>query len=188
MLAITGHWIDKAWVLHEALLAFTLLEGSHTGNKLAKEIFKTLDGFNIAEKLFCITTDNASNNTKAMRMLAKLLLRHKGIIWEWEENHISCLNHVINIAVQAFLKKINCLDKPDEEENDDEEEEEEEESDDDDDEEEENEDENEDGDGLIEDDVEEDPIVVNFGMIIKKLHTLMKVICVTYIWIKYYTI
>src|SRR5579859_1200295 len=71
-----GHWIDKNWILHEALLAFTLLEASHTGAKLAREIFKTLHQFNIAEKLYCITTDNASNNTKAMRMLAKLLRRH----------------------------------------------------------------------------------------------------------------
>ena len=163
-------------------MAFTLLEASHTGAKLAREIFKTLDEFNIAEKLYCITTDNASNNTKAMRMLAKLLRRHKGVIWEWEENHISCLNHVINIAVQAFLKKIICLDNPDEEEesDDDEDGEEEEGSDD-----EEDEDEDRDGDELIEEDVEEDPVVVNFGMIIKKLHTLMKVISVTYIWIKF---
>ena len=109
IIAITGHWIDKNWNLHEALLAFKLLEGSHTGNKLAREIFNTLDAYNIAEKLFCITTDNASNNGKAMKRLSKLLMKHNGFDWPWEENHVSCLNHVINIAVDAFLKKIKVL-------------------------------------------------------------------------------
>jgi hypothetical protein len=175
-------------MLHEALLAFTLLEGSHTGGKLAREIFKTLDEFNIAEKLYCITTDNASNNTKAMKMLARLLRKYKGITWEWEENHISCLNHVINIAVQAFLKKINCLDEPNDDESDDEGEDEEEGTDDEEEDEEEEEktlSDDDEAEESIEDNVEEDPVVINFGTIIKKIHTLMKVISVAYIWIKF---
>jgi hypothetical protein len=73
------------------------------------EIFDTLDAFNIAEKLFCITTDNASNNKKAMKCLSKLLLKRKGIRWKWQECHISCLNHVIDLAVQAFLKSIKVI-------------------------------------------------------------------------------
>src|SRR5436190_20193478 len=92
IIAITGHWIDQNWNLHEALLAFKLLEGSHSGNKLAREIFNTLDAYNIAKKLFCITTDNASNNGKAMKKLSKLLMKHNGLDWPWEENHVSCLN------------------------------------------------------------------------------------------------
>jgi len=109
ILAITAHWIDKKWQLHEALLDFKRLQGQHTGLKLAQEIFDTLDQFNIAAKLFSITTDNASNNGKAMRKLSRLLLTHKGIHWNWKEHHISCLNHVINIAVQAFLRRCKAL-------------------------------------------------------------------------------
>jgi hypothetical protein len=73
------------------------------------EIFDTLDAFNIAEKLFYITTDNASNNKKAMKCLSKLLLKRKGIRWKWQECHISCLNHAIDLAVQAFLKSIKVI-------------------------------------------------------------------------------
>ena len=82
------------------------------------EIFDTLDVFNIAEKLFCITTDNASNNKTAMKCLSKLLLKRKGIKWKWQECHISCLNHVIDLAVQAFLKSVKVIedDKTEEEE------------------------------------------------------------------------
>ena len=82
------------------------------------EIFDTLDVFNIAEKLFCIIMDNASNNKTAMKCLSKLLLKWKGIKWKWQECHISCLNHVIDLAVQAFLKSVKVIedDKTEEEE------------------------------------------------------------------------
>jgi hypothetical protein len=167
--AITGHWIDRNWNLHEALLSFKLLEGSHTGNKLAAEIFETLDAYNIAEKLFCITTDNAANNIKAMKKLATMLKDNKGYQWDWEENHVSCLNHVINIGVDAFLKKIkglsskpNPLDEEDKEDSSD--------------------------DSCVEEGFEDDPddddddgdtpsdvTVANFGQILKKIHAIMTV-------------
>jgi hypothetical protein len=161
--------------LHEALLAFTLLEGSHTGHKLAREIFNTLDAYNIADKLFCITTDNASNNGKAMKRLSKLLMRHKGYAWPWEENHVSCLNHVINLTVDAFLKikglkdESNVLDTENEEEDDDEEEDEE-----DDDEEDDMEDDDDDDEDMI-DTTSQNPIALSFGRVLKRIHEIMKV-------------
>ncbi len=79
-------------------------------------IFNTLDAFNLTEKLFCITTDNVSNNKKAMKFLSKLLWKWKGIRWNWKECHISCLNHVIDLAVQAFLKSIKVIETEEEEE------------------------------------------------------------------------
>lgn len=155
--------------MHEALLSFKLLEGSHTGNKLAAEIFETLDAYSIAEKLFCITTDNAANNIKAMKKLSILLRENKGYQWDWEENHVSCLNHVINIGVDAFLKKIkglsskpNALDEVDKEDSSDDglEERLDDYPDDDDDE---------------DDDTPSDVSVANFGQILKKIHAIMTV-------------
>jgi len=35
MVAITIHWADKDFVLHEALLSFQQMKGSHTGERLA---------------------------------------------------------------------------------------------------------------------------------------------------------
>lgn len=124
IIAITAHWIDEHWNLREALLDFKRLHGSHTGPRLAKSIFETLEEFKIAEKLFCITTDNASNNKKAMKCLSKLLQKRKKIIWKWKEYHISYLNHIIDLAVQAFLKSIKFIEdnktEEEEEEEDDE--------------------------------------------------------------------
>jgi hAT family C-terminal dimerisation region len=54
-------------------------------------------------KLFCITTDSASNNGKMMKELSKLLRKRDGIKWNGPAHHIRCLAHVINLAVKAFL-------------------------------------------------------------------------------------
>jgi hypothetical protein len=89
-------------------LSFKQLKGRHTGKRLSKEVLDILIEFDLAEKLFCITTDNAGNMGKLMKCLSKRL-RKQGINWDASENHISCLNHVLNLAVQAFLKKIKAL-------------------------------------------------------------------------------
>jgi hypothetical protein len=58
--------------------------------------------------LFCITTDNASNNGKMMKRIGRHL-KDQGLNWKPAEHHVACLNHVINLAVQAFLKSIKGL-------------------------------------------------------------------------------
>ena len=51
-----------------------------------------------------------------MKFLSKLLWKRKGIRWNWKECHIRCLNHVIDLAVQAFLKSIKVIETEEEEE------------------------------------------------------------------------
>jgi len=100
--AITSHYIDPEFKLHQDLLAFEHLDSSHTGEFLASTVFKILEEHNLTEKLFCITTDNARNNYKMMMELKKLLATIN-VDWDSEVNHIPCLAHVINLIVQAFL-------------------------------------------------------------------------------------
>jgi len=90
-------------------LSFQQLEGVHTGANIAARVFNILDQYDIADKLFCITTDNVSNNKKCMKKLSKMLQKRKDITWDYRAKHISCLNHIINIAVQEFLKKCKVL-------------------------------------------------------------------------------
>ena len=89
-------------------MSFTEVQGRHTGERLSKYVLDVLVEFNLCEKLFCITSDNAGNMSKLMKFLSKRL-RKRGVIWSAEENYISCLNHVINLAVQDFLKAIKGL-------------------------------------------------------------------------------
>ena len=38
--AVTGHWIDDDWNLHEALLDFRHIQGRHNGEQLGRQLFQ----------------------------------------------------------------------------------------------------------------------------------------------------
>ena len=99
--------------------------------------------------------------------------------WKWKKRHISCLNHVIDIGVQAFLQEIKYLEESSREEeemgkhdNDD--------DDDDDDNEDDNEEEEEEEEEIDEiDDDEMEKIIQSAGefqAVLLKLRTLAKVL------------
>jgi hypothetical protein len=50
-----------------------------------------------------------------MKRLSQKLHNELGICWDPAKHHIRCLNHVINLAVQDFLKSIKGLAPLDEE-------------------------------------------------------------------------
>ena len=109
-LAITSHYIDDNFNLHQPLLSFQYLEEHHSGPYLARIILDVLNEYDLCDKLFCITTDNASNNDTIVRTLETLLERD-GVSWDSTANHIRCLTHVINLVVISYLDnlKINEL-------------------------------------------------------------------------------
>ena len=92
--------------MHEDLLDFTEVDWSHSGINLAEHIHEVLFKYDICEKLFCMTMDNTTNNDTTCEELSELLYESHSIDWNWEENHIACLAHVLNLAVQEFLKNI----------------------------------------------------------------------------------
>jgi hypothetical protein len=57
-LSITGHYITalpdrpNAWALKTQQLAFTPFEGHHSGSNMSKVIVRTLDHYDICEKVF----------------------------------------------------------------------------------------------------------------------------------------
>jgi len=90
-------------------LDFRHVSGHHTGEHLAQELVQVLEYYDISAKLFCITSDPAGNCGKMCKVLTKILRDEKGIIWNHKERYIHCMNHVINLAVQEFLKSIKAL-------------------------------------------------------------------------------
>ena len=88
MVAITIHWADKDFVLHEALLSFQQMKGSHIGECLADAVYRVLDAFSMCDKLMCITSDNASNNDRMYHSLSTVLLTEREIEWDSKAMHI----------------------------------------------------------------------------------------------------
>ena len=70
---MTIHWIDFNFVLHQELLAFEQLSGRHSRLQMATILFKLLIDYEITEKLFCITTNNASANGTLCKHLQRML-------------------------------------------------------------------------------------------------------------------
>ena len=65
----------------------------------------TLEEYDIKHKLFCLTSDNASNNISMVDALATMLTK-ENIKWDSKTQHIPCVAHIINLVVQKFLSTL----------------------------------------------------------------------------------
>jgi hypothetical protein len=97
------------------MLGFKELKGSHTGENMAITLMETIEEFQLGPKLGYITADNAANNGTMFKHLEKLMHQNGHSHWDHQTHIIPCLAHVLNLAVQAFLKalKINRPEKKD---------------------------------------------------------------------------
>lgn len=68
-IGVTAHWIDDYWRQKELVIGFEPLNGSHTAENLASALVDILDRFHLGEKLLSITTDNAANMKKMVRLI-----------------------------------------------------------------------------------------------------------------------
>ena len=109
-LAVTAHFIDSEWNLVERLLTFQDTT-DHSGAGQAAIVKEHLDFFGLSERLGCLTMDNATNNDTLVVSLAGSMenFNCSGLSPKWDASHsrIRCLPHIINLAVQAFLKSFD---------------------------------------------------------------------------------
>ena len=98
---VTGHWVDDENNLRELVLDAVEIRGPHSDVNLAEYVMDTLNDFDLKEKLYCITADNASNNVTMARQLTSQLPNFNA-----EEDLLGCTGHVINLAAQAGLKAL----------------------------------------------------------------------------------
>jgi hypothetical protein len=106
-MAITVHFIDDDWVLRSLVSDFIHLGGSHSGEDLCAAFAASCDRFGVLDKILAITTDNASNIGRSLVLLERAC-HQNGIVFEEKEQHVRCMAHVINLAVQALLCKLDA--------------------------------------------------------------------------------
>jgi hypothetical protein len=80
---VTCHYIDVEWKLYKRIIKFALVETSHDEKALFNAMLRTLCEWNIEDKIFLITLDNATVNDAFVKVLqenlvSKGLLLHKG--------------------------------------------------------------------------------------------------------------
>ena len=66
-LGITGHFIID-WELKSVMIACNKFKGKHTSENIGHYYEETLASFNLANKVSCVVTDNASNMLKTFEM------------------------------------------------------------------------------------------------------------------------
>jgi len=102
-IAITGYFIDADWVYREVLLDFKPIHGAHTGANLSSILMETLVKHRIEDRVFGLTTDNASNNKTLVDSLQQALSDSTIII------RIPCLAHVIQLSLNQLLGHIKAV-------------------------------------------------------------------------------
>ncbi|KAJ5378279.1 uncharacterized protein N7496_005688, partial [Penicillium cataractarum] len=73
-IAITVYFIDKDWNYREMLLSFEPLHGPHTGSNLSDVLHQLLKERGLLDRIFSVTTDNATNNKTLIRALQEKLI------------------------------------------------------------------------------------------------------------------
>jgi hypothetical protein len=68
-LCVTCHYIDVEWKLYKRIIKFALVETPHGGKALFNAMLRTLCEWNIEDKIFSITLDNATVNDAFVKAL-----------------------------------------------------------------------------------------------------------------------
>jgi len=68
-MCITCHFTDDDWKMHKRTLKFSFMKTPHTGVAMFNAVLRFLQEWNIEDKLFAVTLDNASNNNAMMKLL-----------------------------------------------------------------------------------------------------------------------
>ena len=103
-LGVTAHYIDEEFELHKKIIAFKQISFPHNSFAVQDGITACLTEWDLVDRVFTVTLDNASVNNKAIRDLRAALGAH--MFFKGEHIHVRCAAHVLNIMVQAGLQVI----------------------------------------------------------------------------------
>ena len=90
-MTVTVHFIDMDWQLESRVLSTSILEGSHTGERISSALRDLFSAWGIQDKVTTIVTDNAANVKNAVALLG---IRHQ-----------PCFAHTLNLAVKEAIRK-----------------------------------------------------------------------------------
>ena len=110
-MAITVYCIDKGWNYREMLLGFEPLHGSHTGVNLSDVLHQLLKERGLLDRIFSVTTDNATNNETLIRALQEKLISTGAIGSRESIVRVPCMAHVIQLCLKQLLGHIRAAPK-----------------------------------------------------------------------------
>ena len=98
-MGITSHWLDSDWIIQKRIIAFRVFDERHTSDNIFKLIKIMLEEYNLTNKIFSISFDNASANTASIDEL----INNCSPILGGKYFHVRCICHVLNLCFQDGL-------------------------------------------------------------------------------------
>ncbi|CAN1750160.1 Zinc finger BED domain-containing protein RICESLEEPER 2 [Linum perenne] len=108
-MVVTCHFVDKNWKLQKRVLNFCHVPPPHSGTNVSDALHKCLVDWDIENKIWTITLDNAAYNDLAMRTLKNTLTFVSKLPLSGEIFHVRCCAHILNLLVQCGLKEIEGI-------------------------------------------------------------------------------
>ena len=107
-ICVTVHWISSDYLLEKRIIAFDVMDESHSGYNIKQRILDTIKEFNLFNKVFTISLDNAAANKKAIDYIRPdIPLALDGIFL-----HVRCCAHIINLSAQKGISQLTHLLEP----------------------------------------------------------------------------
>ncbi|XP_059443839.1 zinc finger BED domain-containing protein RICESLEEPER 2-like isoform X2 [Corylus avellana] len=108
-MVVTCHFIDSDWHLHRHVLNLCNVSPPHTGVLIADALQKCFQDWEIENKIYSITVDNARENDVAMRILKNDFNLKKSLSIGGNLFHVRCCAHITNLLVQDSLGEIGDI-------------------------------------------------------------------------------
>ena len=106
-MVVTAHYIDECWRLKKLIIGFKHVS-DHKGQTISRVLLDVLADWGI-EKIFCVTVDNATANSSALRRFHGqfFLVSDDALVLDGEWLHMRCSAHIINLIVKDGLTDAN---------------------------------------------------------------------------------
>ena len=118
-LSVVAHFVSADWELEKRVIGLRLIDCSHNGVNIAERVESVVHEFGLTDKIFAVTLDNASSNSRAMSKLIPKFVGYLGPdpapldnVNRENDNalrgllHQRCACHIINLIVKSGLKRI----------------------------------------------------------------------------------
>ena len=105
-MVITAYFIDESWQLKKLIIGFKYVM-DHKGQTIATVLLDCLADWGI-EKVFCITVDNATANTSAIRRFHSEFrsISPDALVLDGNFLHMRCSAHIINLIAKEGLNDL----------------------------------------------------------------------------------
>ncbi|KAF8109764.1 hypothetical protein N665_0092s0035 [Sinapis alba] len=106
-MVITAHFVDASWKLRKMIIRFKNVD-DHKGSTIAKVLIDCLAELDI-RRVLCITVDNATTNTSAMKKFKEKFMSHgeDALVLNGEFLHVRCATHILILIVKEGLNEID---------------------------------------------------------------------------------